>query len=75
MTREQANNELIHELIQLVNKHPDLRFGQILQNFNFVETKEVNETVDSGRKSFSLYWKDEFYLESTDLLKRVVEGD
>lgn len=71
MTKSQANFMLAKTLLRLVKKYPDLRFSQILQNFNFVEVKEVTEIIRLGQEHISLYWEDEFYLESEDLLERV----
>lgn len=36
--RQKANFELIRKLSELVIAYPDLRFGQILVNFGFIDT-------------------------------------
>ena len=51
MTRLEANRSILKELSELVEKHPDWRFHQILMNFD-IETpgqdkfyEESNETL------------------------------
>lgn len=51
--------------------NPDLRFGQILQAFDFVKVKEIEENVSNSRQDTILIWENEFYLESEALLKRI----
>jgi len=64
MERQEANRKLIRKLLTLVEEHPELRFGQILQSFYFVKP-------DTSVYPFS--WKDEFYLESKELVRRVYQ--
>lgn len=45
-------------LSQLVEKYPDLRFGQILDDFNFVISEENS-------------WRDEFFTEPDVIKNRV----
>ena len=48
--RQEANKELIENLAVYVEKYPDLRFGQILEDFGFVmkDTDLFNEeSVDT----------------------------
>ena len=48
--RQEANRELIENLAVYVEKYPDLRFGQILEDFGFVieDTDLFNEeSVDT----------------------------
>lgn len=35
MTRQEANKEILTILDDLITKHPDLRFGQIISNWVF----------------------------------------
>lgn len=51
--------------------NPELRFGQILQAFDFVKVKEIEENVSNSRQDTILIWENEFYLESETLLKRI----
>ena len=48
--RQEANRELIENLAVYVEKYPDLRFGQILEDFGFV-MKDIDlfneESVDT----------------------------
>ena len=71
MTRAAANRKLVEKLAEIVHKYPDLRFSQILQNFDFVQTKEIMIDHPHHRAYPELVWEDEFYLESEDLLERV----
>ena len=61
MSRRSVNRLIVAELREIVEAHPDLRFGQILNVFGFVDS------LPEGR------WRDEFYLESSELLKRIRE--
>jgi hypothetical protein len=63
MTRQEANREIAEYLILLIEKHPELRFGQIVQAFGFVES-------DMDMSGFA-FWRDEIYLEPQDLLARI----
>ncbi len=75
MTRQESNRKLTSYLIDLIEQHPDLRFGQILYNFGFV--KPARAVKEPGEQP----WQNEFYVEPGDLLLRVetrikdVEGD
>lgn len=62
-----SNIVLADMLTKLIVKHPELRFGQILINYGFIETETDLET-------FETVVKDPFYEESTDTLKRVKDG-
>lgn len=64
MTKRQlANKELVDILYDLVIDNPDLRFSQILHAFNFVDNSE----------DAIMQWKNEFYVEPEEILKRVKE--
>jgi len=45
--RQQANRELAARLSELIEQHPDLRFGQILINFGFLKTYTTGPQFDS----------------------------
>lgn len=63
MNRQRYNLELIDLLEMMVAKHPELRMGQILTMYG---------VIDYDKEAlFSPKWKNEFYLESEDLLERV----
>lgn len=69
--RQVYNKTLCHLLRELVDKYPDMRFSQILSNFDFVVKKLVHyEGNDSGEEHT---WKDEYYLEPWELEQRVTE--
>ena len=66
MNRQETNIVLLKTLEMLIEKYPDMRFGQILFNFGFIDhvyDKICNVTMI----------KDPFSEESTETLKRVKE--
>jgi len=65
--RQEINQKIVYELSKLVNKYPDLRFGQILSNFGFIE--QTNHFEDDYHDYD--YWKDEFYIEPEEILERI----
>lgn len=62
MTRQEANRELVDILSELVEKHPDMRFGQLLEYASIVRTRHLGPGD----------WQNEFYMEPQKLLERVV---
>ena len=66
MTRQEANLILVESLKDLVLKYPDMRFGQILFNFGFID-----HTYDKICGVTTI--KDPFSEEPTETLKRVKE--
>ena len=64
MTRQNANQGLIDILQHLIDAYPDLRFSQILYVYGFIQSFPEIDKTD---------WKNEFYTESSDILKRVSE--
>ena len=70
MTKQQANRAIAGILLEQIEKHPELRFGQLLLNLDMVKTKMVKEKgID---KPDGLI--DEYYLEPDRLLIRVKEA-
>lgn len=66
MKRQQTNIVLVKTLEMLIEKYPDMRFGQILFNFGFIDhiyDKICGATII----------KDPFGEEPTETLKRVKE--
>lgn len=63
MNRQEANLELLTILHKLVMDHPDLRFGQILENFGYYYT------VDLGGQ----YCSSQYHIEPQEILERVQE--
>ena len=59
-----CNMEIIRILTQAAENNPDLRFGQLLSALNIVQNVSDSMTEDP-------VWKDEFYLESNELLNRI----
>lgn len=46
MSRKLYNTAIINKLVELVNKHPDLRFGQILADAEVIIYKnDYDETI------------------------------
>lgn len=62
--RQQTNRRLVEILNRLVENNPDLRFGQILSSYGFVEDQNY---AGMGGPA----WEDEFYTEPNEILKRV----
>jgi hypothetical protein len=60
MTRQAANYEILNILYAIVEKHPDWRFHQILQNLQ-INLREVTE----------FKCLDQFYEDSEETLERV----
>ena len=56
--RKNANKELLNILTNYLEKHPEIRFSQAIENLNIVKTNDE-------------YWVNEFYVESDVLLERV----
>jgi len=63
-SRQKANRELVKILHAYVEAQPDVRFSQLLRNLDMVEE-------DRGKDGLVLGWKNEFYREPEDILKRV----
>ena len=62
--RQRDNRRIVGALNALVESHPDLRFGQILFNYKFVNWCNTNDGVKIC---------DPFYEEPADTFKRVCE--
>ena len=67
MERLDYNRKILEKLKEYIESYPDLRFGQILRNFDIV--KELN--ITSARGTTEIYWKDDFYLESKETWERM----
>ena len=61
MSRQEYNKLILKKLSKLVNKHPDLRFGQILVNCDIIKY-EPAVICDGQREDLLLI--DPFYEES-----------
>lgn len=64
MTRLKKNVELLEILKNIIENNPDLRFGQILYNYEFVVPDHYEE-----KKGWMI--RDPFHEESSTTLKRV----
>ena len=62
--RQRANQEILRNIEEMVNKYPDLRFGQILVNLGIIEYER--NTYDE-----TLITKDPFNEESVVTLNRM----
>lgn len=60
--RKESNKELLRILADIIEDNPDLRFGQILFNWQFI----IGDNDNGDIKII-----DPFYEESVDTLKRV----
>lgn len=63
--RQRDNRRIVGVLNALVERYPDLRFGQILFNYKFVNWSNTNDGVRIC---------DPFYEEPADTLKRIGEN-
>ena len=60
MTRQEYNLLIVEKLRELIYKHPDLRFGQILVNSEVIQLEEV---LLEGERQTVLKGIDPFYEE------------
>jgi hypothetical protein len=65
--RQQANKDIIQHLTTLVNKYPELRFGQILAISNVIQYEHISCDSDQYVETV----KDPFNEESVETLRRV----
>ena len=49
MTRQEYNRKILNKLFELVEKYPDLRFGQLLVNCDVIQY-EKNVLTDGDRE-------------------------
>ena len=49
MTRQEYNRKILNKLFELVEKYPDLRFGQLLVNCDIIQY-EKNVLTDGDRE-------------------------
>ena len=49
MTRQEYNRKILNKLLELVEKYPDLRFGQLLVNCDVIQY-EKNVLTDGDRE-------------------------
>lgn len=61
MERQKYNKLILETLSKLIEKHPDLRFGQILVNSEVIQLEEV---LLEGERQTVLKGIDPFYEES-----------
>lgn len=67
--RQQANQEILRNIEEMVNKHPDLRFGQILVNIGIIQYQRDPASFDI------IGIKDPFNEESVVTLNRIRKND
>jgi len=65
MTRLESNRDILNLLEYLIEKYPDQRFSQILQNFGLIKP---NRPANPENR---IDWQNEFYMEPDELLKRI----
>lgn len=65
--RQDANRDIIQHLTTLVNKYPELRFGQILAISNVIQYEHISCDSDQYVETV----KDPFNEESVETLRRV----
>lgn len=67
--RQQANREILKNIEEMVNKYPDLRFGQILVNLGVIQYQRDPASFDI------IGIKDPFNEESVVTLNRMRKND
>ena len=67
-----ANRDLAEIIMEAVENHADMRFGQLLDYLGIV--RPLEHTGGAIRTTPTRAWQDEFYLEPMELLKRVKES-
>ena len=81
--RQDANLNILSHLTILARSCPGLRFGQLLAMVNIVVGDKGVSTDDATMGALvghmpagttKTFWKNEFYLESVELEKRVLEA-
>ena len=68
MTRQEANRAILLELTVLVEKYPDIRFGQLLVNSDLIQEEEC---LLDGERVTIIDGIDPFYEEPQLMLKRI----
>jgi hypothetical protein len=69
--RQEANRQILKKISEMVEKHPDLRFHQILQSMKIQETETIEMSEVVAGDPFVLVCKDHFNEESIDTLNRI----
>lgn len=59
MLRQEANKKILEKLAIMVEKYPDMRFGQLLVNLNIIQTDYEGRIMDP------------FYKESVNILEDI----
>jgi hypothetical protein len=60
--RLEANREILRRLQAYLEADPDMRFSQALRNLRIVEEVDGSDAY---------YWEDDFYTESSEIVKRM----
>lgn len=63
--RQEANRQILAVLANYIESYPDIRFSQALSNLGIVK--------QGGDYSVGSYWRDEYYVEPYEILKRLGE--
>jgi len=71
MTRKQANSAILLELYNLIEKYPDLRFGQLLADCGIIQ---LEECLLEGERQTVIKGIDPFYEESEITLNRMMKS-
>lgn len=71
--RQAANREIIEILSDIVEKYPELRFGQILAISNIIQYEHCakQNLISRNHNPYIEVVKDPFHEESVDMLTRV----
>jgi len=74
LNRKLYNTAIVEKLKELVEKYPDLRFGQILINTDILKISEnfIGESNDGKQRNYIV--DDPFYEESKDTWERMINN-
>lgn len=74
LNRKLYNKAIVDKLQELVEKYPDLRFGQILINTDILKISEnfIGESNDGKQRNYIV--DDPFYEESKDTWERMINN-
>lgn len=74
MNRQEANKQILKRITAMVDNQPDMRFHQILNSLNINEM-DCPKKPDGSKDHEKSFYKDFFYEESVDTLKRMDKSE
>lgn len=74
MNRQEANKQIVKRITDMVENQPDMRFHQILNSLGINEM-DYPKKPDGTKDHENGFYKDFFYEESVETLKRMDKGN